>query len=153
MLSDVEFFKIQAKHFHEDWKTFISNSNKMWDYSVPFEHCRYFDDDIFLHLYVPKESWEEMHETCCLMRSQHYVAYFAGFSKWDELIKASPIRLKAARIIYAVSTQYSFLPEAWIDFQKEQHLEIVDDNIFLQKTQEFFKRDLSAEEINRIVNG
>ena len=89
MMTDVEFFKYQAKLFLQDTKLYLADFEKPNnDFSISPKY-KAFNDDLFLYFEV-----DYLKHPITLMNAQHFVAEMAGFRKWGDLIKASPDELK-----------------------------------------------------------
>lgn len=107
MMTDVEFFKYQAKLFLQDAKLYLADFEKPNnDFSISPEY-KAFNDDLFLYFEV-----DYLKHPITLMNAQHFVAEMAGFRKWGDLIKASPDELKLARLVYK-NCQSSQAIEDW----------------------------------------
>ena len=92
-MSNLEFFKKQAKNLHKDFKTrFFNEESKLYEYKP-----KYFDiGKIFIDFDFPdyKDDF-----TFTLMNAQHLIAKMVGFNKWDDLIHASETELELAKIL------------------------------------------------------
>lgn len=94
-MSNLEFFKKQAKNLFKDWKTHTEiveeDGFSFYEYKPKF-----FDiDELFLYFGLDDKDEKEF----SLMKAQHMIAQIAGFRKWNDLIKASPLRLELAKIM------------------------------------------------------
>lgn len=93
-MKTVEYFKLQAKNLHKDFKTQES----------------YFDDECGSDLlrYAPKFfdvdalalDFDIDEDNFTLMNAQHYIARLAGFRKWTDMLKASPSALELSKLLF-----------------------------------------------------
>ena len=93
-MNTINFFKLQSKNLHKDFKRRKPNSDKhnnAWKYEY---EPKYFD----VLLVMIDFNLDE--EKLTLMKAQHAIAQMAGFRKWNDLIKASEPDLKIAKILY-----------------------------------------------------
>ena len=93
-MTHVDFFKLQAKNLFRDYKTktpYIDevDGNTYYRYSP-----KYFDiDGILLDFDYDEKEFS-------LMKAQHVLALKIGFSKWSDLLKASPAELELAKLLF-----------------------------------------------------
>lgn len=76
-MSPIEYLKLQAKNLFKDYK-----SNAPYIEGVLVKYC-YGKNDF------------------SLMKAQHVIACMVGFSKWNELLKASSSELELAKLLFA----------------------------------------------------
>ncbi len=99
-MANVEFFKQQAKNLMKDYntRTFIGE-NEFFNY----EYTPKYFSDIYtiVRCYGIKEDG-----SFTLMNAQHVVALLAGFSKWNELIKASEPLLEIGKLLLTHRDSY-----------------------------------------------
>lgn len=93
-MNTIDYFKLQAKNLHKDFKTKIpvSDSEKtafLYEYSP-----KYFDVEMVISDYNLDE------ENFSLMNAQHVIAKMANFDKWASLLKASPAELELAMLLF-----------------------------------------------------
>jgi len=93
-MTHIEYFKLQAKNLFRDYKTkkpYIDNTdgNTYYEYSP-----KYFDVDGILLDYDYDE------DDFSLMKAQHIIALMAGFKGWAYLLKASPVELELAKLLF-----------------------------------------------------
>ena len=90
----IEYFKLQAKNLLKDYKTrFFNQKDGFHEYNPKF-----FDImGIFNYLGLNDEKSDFKFT---LMNAQHVIAQLAGFSKWDDLLKANPSELELAHLLY-----------------------------------------------------
>lgn len=94
-MSDLEFFKKQAKLLFKDWQTQIKKVED--DGFVNFEyHPKFYDvADLFFYYEFSDEDEQDIK----LARAQHLIAQMVGFKKWNDLIAASEKELELAKIL------------------------------------------------------
>lgn len=94
-MSNLEFFKKEAKNLLKDWKTRTKTVES--DGSVAYSYSPKFYDvkDLFLSY----EFSDKYEQDIKLSRAQHLVAKIADFKKWNELIQASQERLELAELL------------------------------------------------------
>ncbi|MES2239410.1 MAG: hypothetical protein V4497_04045 [Bacteroidota bacterium] len=93
-MKTIEYFKLQAKNLHKDFKTqkpyFDSTlGDNLFAYSSKF-----FDVDAV----VTDFDIDENHFT--LMNAQHIIARLGGCEKWTVLLKASPEVLELSKLLF-----------------------------------------------------
>ncbi len=92
-MSNLDYFKKQAKNFLKDWKTYL-NSNESSDYH-PYK-WKFFDiPDLFLYFELDEKDEQDI----CLSRAQHYIAKIVGFKNWQELKNANDDELELAKFL------------------------------------------------------
>lgn len=93
-MKTINFFKLQAKNLHRDFKTkkaVTDNADSFWLYDY---EPKYFDVGTIIYDFKLDE------EKLTLMKAQHVIAQMAGFKKWTVLITASESDLKIAKILF-----------------------------------------------------
>lgn len=90
-MTNIEFFKQQAKNLLKDYKTLYFNKNEGYYEYNP----RFFSDfeDIALNFKI------EDNGEFTLMKAQHIIAKLSGFNKWADLIKASEPSLELGKLL------------------------------------------------------
>lgn len=94
IMKTIEYFKLQAKNLYKDFKTqktyFDPNYGRnLYEYAPKF-----FDVDALVLDYDIDE------DNFTLMNAQHYIAKLAGFTKWTEMLKASPSTLELSKLLF-----------------------------------------------------
>lgn len=94
VMNCIDFFKLQAKNLHRDFKTKMSlpvgqGYSRQYDYKP-----KYFDVELVI------QDFKLDHEKLTLMKAQHAMARMTGFNKWTSLIRASESELKVAKILF-----------------------------------------------------
>ncbi len=93
-MNTIDFFKLQAKNLHRDFKTKKPVSDTKDSLSLYEYEPKYFDVELIIYEFNLDE------EKLTLMKAQHVIAQMAGFIKWTVLIRASKSDLKIAKILY-----------------------------------------------------
>lgn len=93
-MNTIDYFKLQAKNLHKDFKTRIpvsdsENTPFLYDYAPT-----YFDVEMIISDFNVDE------EKFSLMNAQHVIAKIANFEKWTSLLKASSAELELAQLLY-----------------------------------------------------
>ena len=107
-MNTIDFFKLQAKNLHRDFKRRKPVSDKLnnaWLYEY---EPKYFDVLLVMIDFNLNE------EKLTLMKAQHAIAQMAGFEKWTVLIKTSETDLKIAKILY--ENQHIIDLRMWLDY-------------------------------------
>lgn len=93
-MKTIEYFKLQAKNLHKDFKTqkpYFDSSvgDNLFEYSPKF-----FDVDALVTDF-------EIHENhFTLMNAQHIIARLGGCEKWTLLLKATPEALELSKLLF-----------------------------------------------------
>ncbi len=114
-MNHTECFKFQAKNLLKDYKTRIfSPEDGIYEYNPKF-----FDiTGIFLDLDLNDDKSDFKFT---LMNAQHVIAKLAGFSNWDDLLKANLSELELAHLLYDNAHKISL--EEWKSYIREAELE------------------------------
>ena len=93
-MNAINYFKLQAKNLHRDFKTQTPLVDKMiggfqYEYSP-----KYFQ------IYEIITDFDIDEDNFTLMNAQHVIAKIAGFDKWSSLIKVSPSELELAKLLF-----------------------------------------------------
>ncbi len=109
-MNTIDFFKLQSKNLHRDFKTkkAVSDNESVWAYEY---EPKYFDVELIISDFDLDE------KKLTLMKVQHVIAQMAGFQKWTVLIKASQPDLKIAKILY--DNQDVIDLRMWLDYIAE----------------------------------
>lgn len=121
-MKTIEYFKLQAKNLHKDFKT----QKPYFDPSLGdnlFEYTpKFFDVDALVTDFDIDE------DDFTLMNAQHLIAKLVGFIKWTEMLKASPTELELAKLLF--DNQHKIRNEEWefyiLDMENENNV-ILDD--------------------------
>ncbi|RLJ69329.1 hypothetical protein [Pedobacter alluvionis] len=120
----IEYFKLQAKNLHKDFKTQKSYfdpllSRKLYGYAPKF-----FDVDALVTDFDIDE------DDFTLMNAQHIIAKLVGFKKWTEMLKASPEGLELAKLLF--DNMHKIRNEEWeyyiMDIENENDVELSDED-------------------------
>lgn len=143
-MTNIEFFKQQAKNLLKDYNTRVYNENEeFYDYSP-----RFFSDinDIVFNFEIDEE------KPFTLMNAQHVIARLAGFYKWTELIKASESALELGKLLFTnrityldkapiITNEESMIVEDWRFFLAENNLQDCDDETKLNIFKDYFLQE------------
>lgn len=93
-MNTIDYFKLQAKNLHKDFKTKTPVLDKtatafLYEYTP-----KYFDIEMVIADFDIDE------ENFSLMNAQHVIAKIANFDKWASLLKAPPSELELAKLLY-----------------------------------------------------
>ena len=94
-MSNLEFFKDEAKKFLKDWQTQTQTVESDGFISYHYSPKFYDVGDLFFYYELDDKDEQDIK----LARAQHYIAKMVGFKKWDDLIHASEIELELAELL------------------------------------------------------
>lgn len=94
-MSNLEFFKNEAKKFLKDWQTQTKTVESDGYISYHYDWKFYDVGDLFFYYELDDKDEQGIK----LARAQHYIAKMVGFKKWDDLIHASEIELELAELL------------------------------------------------------
>lgn len=104
-MTQIEFFKLQAKNLFKDYKTKTSVLDKEMNVYYYEYNPKYFDIvGIFLEYDVDEDNFT-------LMSAQHLIATIAGFYKWNDLVKANDYELELAKLLF--DNQHKVSADDW----------------------------------------
>ena len=119
-MEHIDYFKLQAKNLLKDFKTrFFDEKENFYNYNP-----KYFDIvGIFLDFGIYDDD-KDFKFT--LMNAQHIIAQLAGFSKWNELEKASAPELELAHLLFDNAHKINI--EEWknylLDIERENNIRL-----------------------------
>ena len=90
-MNHIDFFKLQAKNLHRDYKTQKTILDEDGDSYLEYEP-KFFDVDALF------EDYEIDGQGFTLMSAQHLVAKMLRFNKWSDLINATKPELELAKL-------------------------------------------------------
>lgn len=93
-MNTIDYFKLQAKNLHKDFKTKTSVVDKTTTAFLYEYTPKYFDVEMIISDFDIDE------ENFSLMNAQHVIAKIANFDKWASLLKASPAELELTQLLY-----------------------------------------------------
>lgn len=93
-MNTIDYFKLQAKNLHKDFKTKTPVLDKTTTAFLYEYTPKYFDIEMIICDFDIDE------ENFSLMNAQHVIAKIANFDKWDALLKATPEELELAKLLY-----------------------------------------------------
>jgi len=122
-MNTIDYFKLQAKNLHKDFKTKTPPVNKAAT-AFLFEYApKYFDVEMVIaNFHIDEENFT-------LMNAQHVIAKIANFDNWASLLKASPAELELAQLLY--------------DYQ--HRIDIVGWQFYIADAQSMNREELDAE--------
>ncbi|WP_205945763.1 hypothetical protein [Pedobacter frigiditerrae] len=107
-MKPIDFLKLQAKNLHKDYKTQTSYFDKVARRNSYRYSPKYFDvKGIIIDFNIPEDNFS-------LMNAQHVISKFAGFNKWADMAKASPVELELAKLLFENAHKVSV--EEWKDY-------------------------------------
>lgn len=93
-MNTIDYFKLQAKNLHKDFKTQTPLVDKTID-GFQYEYMpKYFQ------IYDVISDFDIDEENFSLMNAQHVIAKIAGFDKWTTLLQASESELELSKLLY-----------------------------------------------------
>lgn len=95
IMSNLEFFKKQAKNFLKDWQTQIKTVEGDGYISYHYDWKFYDVGNLFFYYELDDKDEQDIK----LARAQHWISKMAGFEKWNDLIHASEIELECAEFL------------------------------------------------------
>jgi hypothetical protein len=93
-MNTIDYFKLQAKNLHKDFKTKTSVVDKTTTAFLYEYTPKYFDVEMIISDFDIDE------ENFSLMNAQHVIAKIVNFDKWASLLKASPAELELTQLLY-----------------------------------------------------
>lgn len=93
-MNTIDYFKLQAKNLHKDFKTKTSIVDKTTTAFLYEYTPKYFDIEMIISDFDIDE------ENFSLMNAQHIIAKIANFKNWASLLKATPAELELAKLLY-----------------------------------------------------
>lgn len=119
----IEYFKLQAKNLLKDFKTRYFNPEEgFYEY-----HPKFFDiAGIFLYLEINDD---KSNFSFTLMNAQHVIAQLAGFSSWNDLLKATSPELELAHLLFDNAHKISLEEWEWYvaDAESMNHTKFSDE--------------------------
>lgn len=93
-MNAIDYFKLQAKNLHRDFKTQVPLVDKtIGDFRYEYSPKYFQVYDIISDFHIDEENFT-------LMNAQHVIANIAGFDKWNTLIKAAPPELELVKLLF-----------------------------------------------------
>lgn len=108
-MTNIEYFKLQAKNLFRDWKTKVPVKDEVFKDLIVYEYSpKYFDvSSILFDLEMDEDDFS-------LMKAQHVIAHLSGFYNWDELIHASDEELELGKILLNLRDRFNV--QEWLDY-------------------------------------
>jgi hypothetical protein len=93
-MKTIDYFKLQAKNLFRDFKTQKPYYDPTYGRDLYQYTPKYFDvDALALDFDIDEDNFT-------LMNAQHCIAKLAGFTKWTEMLKASPSELQLSKLLF-----------------------------------------------------
>lgn len=93
-MKTIEYFKLQAKNLYRDFKTQKPYYDPTYGRDLYQYTPKYFDvDSLALDFDIDEDNFT-------LMNAQHCIAKLAGFTKWTDMLKASPSALQLSKLLF-----------------------------------------------------
>lgn len=93
-MNTIDYFKLQAKNLHRDFKT----KTPVLDKKATAFHNEYAPKYFNIEMVIGNYGVDE--ENLSLMNAQHVIAKIAYFDNWADLLKASPAELELAKLLF-----------------------------------------------------
>lgn len=93
-MNTIDYFKLQAKNLHKDFKTKSPVLDKTTTAFVYEYTPKYFDIEMIIANFGIDE------DNFSLMNAQHVIAKIANFDKWADLLKVSSAELELAMLLF-----------------------------------------------------
>ena len=107
-MNTIDYFKLQAKNLHRDFKTKTPVFDKMInDFLYQYTPKYFYIDAIVLDFNIDEENFS-------LMNAQHVIANLAGFDKWSTLLKASVSELELSKLLFDNQDKIDLI--SWNDY-------------------------------------
>lgn len=122
-MNTIDYFKLQAKNLHRDFKTqtpLVDKTIEDFQYQYLPKYFQIYD--IISDFNIDEESFT-------LMKAQHVIANIAGFDKWDTMIKVSPSELELAKLL----------------FEHQDKIDLTSWNFYITDAQSLNEHELDAE--------
>ena len=94
-MSNLEFFKNEAKKFLKDWQSQTKTTENDGFISYHYDWKFYNVGDLFYYFELDDKDKQDIK----LSRAQHWISRMVGFKKWDDLIHASDVELELAEFL------------------------------------------------------
>ena len=154
-MTPIEYLKIKAKNLHKDFETQTFSFDQKLERKLYEYEPKYFKiEDIVSNFSINEDSFK-------LMNAQHIIAKLCGFTKWIELVKASPDRIELAIQLYDNMDKVSVRDweEYILDLQTENKTTLDDEfklqifnEVFLEREQEVYYDDYRLFPDGRFVD-
>ncbi|MFC4213353.1 hypothetical protein ACFOWA_19330 [Pedobacter lithocola] len=93
-MKTVEYFKLQAKNLHKDFKSKKPYFDPTYGRELYEYAPKFFDvDALVLDFDIDEDNFTHMN-------AQHYIAQLAGFRKWTDMVKASSSALELSKLLF-----------------------------------------------------
>lgn len=110
-MTNIEYFKKQAKNLYQDYKTrHLSKDGEIYEYD-----SKYYD---IASIFLDYDIFDDAPDfEFSLMKAQHLIAKLLEFKNWDDLIKATDTQLEIAKIKLGCFTVDNYNPSKIDDYE------------------------------------
>lgn len=122
-MNTIDYFKLQAKNLHRDFKT------KILDFDKELNRFAYVYTPKYFAIDAIASDFDIDEESFTLMNAQHIIANIVGFDKWGTLIKASASELELAKLL----------------FEHQDKIDLLSWNFYIARAQSMNEEELDAE--------
>lgn len=121
-MKTIEYFKLHAKNLHKDFRTQKPYYDPTYGRDLYQYTPKYFDvDALALDFDIGEDNFT-------LMNAQHYIARLAGFTKWTEMLKATPSALQLSKLLFENMHKVSILEwEIYLSAEEREKGYLFDD--------------------------
>ncbi len=153
-MTPIEYLKLQAKNLHKDFKIQTSSFDPKLGRKVYNYEPKYFWFDMLVDDFKIDE------EHFKLGNAQHIISKLCGFTKWIELLKASPARTELAILLFDNMDRVEVRDwEGYIFGVENENKVTIDDyfrlqifkEVFLEREQEVYYDDYRISPEERFV--
>ena len=122
-MKPIDYFKLQAKNLHKDFKTKSSVLDKTTTAFLYEYKPKYFDIKMIIADFGIDE------DNFSLMNAQHVIAKIANFDKWAGLLKVSSAELELAMLL----------------FEHQNRVDLIGWQLYIANAQSMNETELDAE--------
>lgn len=137
-MNTIDYFKLQAKNLHKDFKTKTSVVDKTTTAFLYEYTPKYFDVEMVISDFGIDE------DNFSLMNAQHVIAKMTNFDKWALLLKASPSELELTQLLYDYQNKIDLI--GW-QFYIANAQSMNEDELDTETQVEIFKQMVIEEKI------
>jgi hypothetical protein len=132
-MKTIEYFKLQAKNLHKDFKTQTSYFDSKLGRNLYEYEPKYFKiDNLVFDFEINQNQFK-------LMNAQHIIAKLSGFNKWTDMSNVSSSRLELSKLLYDNMDRVSVRDwERYISGVEAENKLTLDDEFKLQIFKEVF---------------
>lgn len=123
-MKTIEYFKLQAKNLHKDFKTQKSYFDPTYGRDLYQYAPKYFDVEKLI------TDFEIDEDDFSLMNAQHIIVKIAGFEKWTEMLKSSQSAIELGKLLF--DNMHKIRNEEWqyyvLDVENQNEIELDDED-------------------------